>query len=167
MNGPRIIRIGNDLIVRWTVLTNGRPDSLEGRNLSLELWHSNGHRVLTDFTVAGNTLSWAFPGREQKWTGPYLLTLVENKGMTGMATVDSKAFVLVARMFDKNGLTEPNEIQLTTGDLAIEAGGYSLATSESHGLMSADDKQWADLLADWPALTPDDAVGMVRQIFNE
>lgn len=136
----RDIRIGNDLAIRWSILTNGEAKSLEGRDLTLTLWHPHGKRVLTDFTVRDNTLTWVFPGRDQRYTGEYILTLSENRGEPGMATVDQQGFRLVARMFGTNGLSEPEELELTTADMAVAAGMYDLATEESDGLMPKEDK---------------------------
>ena len=139
----REVRIGNDLTVRWAVLTNGKPESLEGRNLTLTLWHQHGSRCIHDFTVVDNVLTWAFPGREQRYVGDYILTLTENLGEAGMATVDQKGFRLVARMYGTNGLTEPEEVELSTANMAVAAGTYDLdvATEERDGLMPHEDKK--------------------------
>lgn len=143
----RDVRIGNDLVVNWTILTNGKPLPLEGRDLTLTLTLPHGSRQLTDFTVRDNMLSWVFPGREQRFTGEYMLTLSENKGLPGMATVDQRGFRLVGRMFGTNGLlNEPEEVQLDTADIGVAAGMYDLATEERDGLMPKEDKQLVDQL---------------------
>lgn len=150
----REIRIGNDLSVKWEILTNGEPKPLEGRDLRLFLWHSTGSRELTDFSVGENVITWAFPGREQRFTGDYILTLVENKGMAGMGTVDQTGFRLVARMFGTNGLSEPEEVNLGTAGITISSAGYPVATEDRDGLMPKEDKRLVNACrADLEALT--------------
>lgn len=144
----REVRIGNDLAVHWAILTNGEPRPLAGRNLALTLWGPTGKRQLTDFSVDGNVLTWVFPGREQHHTGDYILTISENSGGPGMATMDQRGFTLVARMYGSNGLSEPEGIELATAELTVSAdtGTYGPATEYADGLMTKEDKQFVNQL---------------------
>jgi len=96
------IRIGNDITVKWriSILT---PDgtyqdyTLDGRKLTLYLGNHAGKARMYDFSVDGNVLTWIFRGKDQKSTGRYYLTLVENEGQDNMHTVDScEVFCLTA-----------------------------------------------------------------------
>ena len=137
----REIRIGNDLCVRWEIITNGEKKSLSDRDLRLFLWHNNGRQEITDFSTHGNILEWIFRGTQQKRTGEYTLTLCENKDKVGMATIDEKGFRLVARMYGTNGLTEPEELQLETASFTSSAAPYPVATEDMDGLMPKEDKR--------------------------
>ena len=84
------IRIGNDISVTWGIMNSGEPYDLSGKDLKLYLSSPNRIRVeIQDFQVQGNVLSFVFYGKDQKATGIYSCTLVENEGQKGMLTVDS------------------------------------------------------------------------------
>ena len=48
------IRIGKDIVLRWTILTNGEAIPLDGRNLKLFIIDCIGNKTEMDFTVSGN-----------------------------------------------------------------------------------------------------------------
>ena len=83
------IRIGNDIPIRWAVTRCGVPEDFAGKSLKLYMRTAYSETEVTDFAVNGNVLSWTFPGAEQKATGTYTFTLVENEGLDDMATVDA------------------------------------------------------------------------------
>lgn len=92
----RKIRIGKDIAVKWVILTNGTPQSLEGRDLLLVLADPFGNRSTPAFSVDGNTVSFTYRGTEQRILGTYRLTLWENYGKSGQTAVDAcEAFGLV------------------------------------------------------------------------
>lgn len=101
----KTIRIGNDIKIEWTIrLTNGTPYQLEGRALRLYLSTTLGKQEVLDFTTKGNILKWTFFGKDQRQTGVYTLTLVENQGGEGMVTVDvCEAFRLASRSCETGG----------------------------------------------------------------
>lgn len=106
----RKIRIGKDISIAWTVLTNGEEESLEGRDLTLVLSDRFSRRSL-DFEADGATLRFTVRGADQKTLGEYGLTLWENRGRNGQTVVDSlPAFALVANTADEgwNGDSRPN-----------------------------------------------------------
>lgn len=90
------IRIGKDIAIKWSILTNGIPQSLEGRDLLLVLADPFGNCSTPAFSVDGNTVSLTYRGTEQRILGTYRLTLWENYGKPGQTAVDAcQAFTLV------------------------------------------------------------------------
>lgn len=84
----RKIRIGKDIVLRWTILTNGEAISLEGRNLKLFISDNMNSKVELGFSVSGNNLEAIFKGVEQKRLGTYRLTLWENYQQENQSVVD-------------------------------------------------------------------------------
>lgn len=116
------IRIGNDISVQWAITHNGLPESLEGKNLYVELSCMYGKQEVTQYTVVGNTIRFTFEGKEQKHLGNYNLTLVENKGESGMMVVDvCDVFTLVARSCMEDDSNNNNDLSVkhTTIDTDI------------------------------------------------
>lgn len=90
------IRLGKDIIMTWQILTNDLPEDLEGRDLILILTDPANGRQELPITVTGNTVEAVYQGTEQKYTGGYSLTLIENRGKKGQSIVDQyNAFYLV------------------------------------------------------------------------
>lgn len=85
----RKIRIGNDISVQWAITRNGIPESLEGRNLKIEISNLYGKQDVSEYEVVGNTIRFTYFGKVQKHLGKYTLTLYENKGESGMMVVDA------------------------------------------------------------------------------
>ena len=111
----RKIRIGNDIQIRLHSLD---AENLEGRALSVWLSTLIGKWEVTDFTVEGSTLAFTFPGKEQRRTGTYVITVYENKDEDGMRAVDiCEAFQLVARSCQAGGDdTCPGRLETITVD---------------------------------------------------
>lgn len=129
------IRIGNDVVVTWTIYNDGDPYELDGSDVSLYLNHAFGKTEITEFKVAGNKISWTFYGKDQKNTGNYSLELVVNEGDSGMLSVDKIDFVRLTPVTpccegedDENVVTE--HVDLTSSvDFApviIKEGGSGL-----------------------------------------
>lgn len=110
----RKIRIGNDLQIRL----HSEDATLEGRNLCVYLSTLFGRWEVTDFTVEGATLAFTFPGKEQRRTGTYVITVFENKDEDGMRAVDiCEAFKLVARSCQAGGEDDcPGRLETVTLD---------------------------------------------------
>lgn len=95
------IRIGNDIEVRWAIFARqGKgyhtPYDLTGKDVSLVVSTPFGKQTVSDMAIEGNVVKWTFYGKDQKHTGKYKLTLVENSGKVGMRTIDvCDAFHLV------------------------------------------------------------------------
>lgn len=113
-------RIGKTLKVRWPILTNGQPDPLDGRDLTLEI--SSGNRVRTTllFVADGNVAVFYYQGRDQRFTGTYTVTMWENYGKEGQTVVDRcDAFSLVARSCEEVR-SQSSGSDLVEGELEIE-----------------------------------------------
>lgn len=94
------IRKGNDIEVLWEIYVgsgiNEAAYDLTGRNLTLYFQNQFGKTKAESFEVSGHIIRWVFFGKDQKYTGNYTLTLVENEGLEDMHTVDEcDAFRLV------------------------------------------------------------------------
>lgn len=90
-------RLGNTITIKWTIMTaTGTAYNLNANNLELYAVVPNHAMKVDGFSVAGNVITWTFRGTDQKFTGPYTLTLIENRGQSTMMTVDyCNAFGLV------------------------------------------------------------------------
>ena len=99
----RAFRIGKDITVRWSILTNGEKKALEGRDLTLFIHLPNRTDIPVDFTNEGNIATFVFRGVNQLYTGPYRLTIWENFGKDGQSVVDCcNAFELVSYTCDED-----------------------------------------------------------------
>lgn len=121
----RKIRIGKDISVRWPILTNGAPASLDGRDLRLFIKSQyNVAQEIVAFTTEENVVSFTYPGTEQQMLGAYKLTLWENYGKPGQTAVDCcDAFQLVPCTCDEGD--EDSGLRTETVDLessSIEVG---------------------------------------------
>ena len=87
------IRIGNDIIVSWSIFAEGAPYSLEGKEVTLYLCSQFGKRRAEGYAITGNQITWTFFGKEQKHSGKYSLELVINEDAEGMITTDACDFV--------------------------------------------------------------------------
>ena len=127
------IRIGNDIPIRWAVTRCGVPEDFAGKSLKLYMRTAYSETEVTDFAVNGNVISWTFPGAQQKATGTYTFTLVENEGLDDMATVDAcDALKLVACTCS----AECAESVEVTSDIDVPANGRTpvFATGETETL---------------------------------
>ena len=102
-------RIGNSLTIKWTLTqTDGSAYMLSAGNVELFASVPNHRFQVTDFIVSGNVLTWRFDGHDQKYPGPYTLTLVENRGEVDMVTIDfCEAFGLVSYSCLAGGTDSP------------------------------------------------------------
>lgn len=113
-------RIGNDINVAWAIMKKeGTPYSLAGKDITIYLKTRLEKEEVKDFSVAGNTISWTFYGKDQKHLGKHDLELVINENEVGMITTDKCGFVnLVSCSCHEGGSDEGNitteSIELTT-----------------------------------------------------
>lgn len=120
----RKIRIGKDIVLRWTILTNGENVSLEGRNLKMFISNMLSGKIEIGFSVTSNTIEAVFRGKEQKMLGAYRLTLWENYGEDNQSVVDyCDAFQLVSSTCEENdgvdGIQTNTIINLDTSNFEI------------------------------------------------
>ena len=93
-----MIRRGNTIVVRWSVLTNGEAMSLEGRDLRIFISSTAMRHEVTDYAIEGHEITFKWEGTEQRHAGRYDLTLYENYGKANQSVVDAcNAFTLVER----------------------------------------------------------------------
>lgn len=95
-------RIGQEITVRWAILSSGEPRPLAGRDLKLVL-HSPRYadHEIADFTTDGNVAEFSVTPDMAKMLGVYSLTLWENYGASRQRVVDScRAFELVPTTCD-------------------------------------------------------------------
>ena len=91
----RSIRIGNDIVIDWTIIRNGRPEDFRAKSLSLFICHRYGRERVETFSIEGNKIRFAFWGKNQRHIGDYGLLLIVNDGSGGMFSVDlDNAFCL-------------------------------------------------------------------------
>ena len=92
----KIIRIGNDFTVEWTVTRMGEASSLEGLDLHLYIDTPRGRMEVEEYLLDGNKFRFLYPGSRQLVAGVYSLTLTINEGKDNMSAVDAcKVFRLV------------------------------------------------------------------------
>lgn len=91
------IRIGNDIDIRWSLVDeNENPYILEGRDVRIELNVGKKKIRITEIELNENTVHFIYYGKDQKYTGQYILKFIENDGNVEMVTFDTKdAFTLV------------------------------------------------------------------------
>lgn len=150
-----IIRIGNDINIEWTILRDGKPESLEGKNLSVFMTNGYMKMGVEDFHTRDNIIAFTFLGKDQEYNGVYTLTLVENLGEKGMYTVDAcEAFRLIPRSCSVGGDTGCGSVKVTTvrltGDISVPAvgtGDYESMTNKPriNGVELVGDKSLEEL----------------------
>lgn len=92
------IRIGNDILIRWSIVKDYEKYDLTGKDIDIELVDSFGTRGNISWETEDNVAVIMYRGCEQHNCGTYHLTLYENRGEDGMVTLDScDAFKLVSR----------------------------------------------------------------------
>ena len=133
------IRIGNDINIEWTILRDGKPESLDGKNISVFM--TNGYRkvVVEDLHIRDNVIQFTYLGKDQEHNGVYTLTLIENKGQEGMYTVDAcDAFRIVPRSCVVDGGAGCGNIKVDTvrltGDIKVPVAGSASGTSDYNEL---------------------------------
>ena len=140
------IRIGKELRISWSILTQGQNKPLEGRNLRLYLQEPNRQRRTLDFTTDANTLLTVLPANSLTRLGNYALILTENEGQEGQTAVDaSPAFTLVETTEEEDTPTTENpnleiaHINLATGNLTLRMVLQELFSGKDGGDMKTGD----------------------------
>lgn len=133
------IRIGNDINIEWTILRDGKPESLEGKNLSVFMTNGYMKMGVKDFHTRDNIIAFTFLGKDQEYNGVYTLTLVENLGEDGMYTVDAcEAFRLIPRSCAVGENTGCSSIKVDTvrltGDIKVPVASSGSGTSDYNDL---------------------------------
>ena len=96
-------RIGNDIPVEIEILRNGKAEDMDLlQSFDIQIKSRNGAVMPFEYLLEGNKAKGTFYGKDQLETGPYLIVLVENGGVNGMATVDAELVTLVDRTYKEN-----------------------------------------------------------------
>ena len=137
-------RIGNEIQIKWPILTNGEEQSLAGRRLSLYLSDQWGNdRKVETFGTEGNVIVFTFLATEQYKTGVYRLTLFENEGIAHQTACDyCFAFRLVAHSCDIPVDMEVKELPLSSTNMSVGIHGlsaYELAVNYGY---EGSEEQW-------------------------
>lgn len=123
------IRIGKDLQVKWTILTNGKSEDLSGRDLTLFLFDPLKYSRQVPFEVSANVISFTVHGTEQRRSGVYSLSLWENYGGIGQSVVDCcEAFQLVPVTCQESpdvSPLSPVELTMPTANIEVAIPGLS------------------------------------------
>lgn len=123
------IRIGKDLQVKWTILTNGKSEDLSGRDLTLFLFDPLKYSRQVPFEVSANVISFTVRGTEQRRSGVYSLSLWENYGGIGQSVVDCcEAFQLVPVTCQESpdvSPLSPVELTMPTANIEVAIPGLS------------------------------------------
>lgn len=140
------IRIGKELRISWSILTQGENKPLEGRNLRLYLQEPNRQRRTLDFTTDANTLLTVLPANTLTRLGNYALILTENEGQEAQTAVDANpAFTLVETTEEEDTPTTENpnleiaHINLATGNLTLRMVIQELFAGKEGGDMKTGD----------------------------
>lgn len=149
------IRIGNDINIEWTIFRDGKPESLDGKNISVFMTNGYKKMAVKDLHFRDNVIRFTYLGKDQDYNGVYTLTLIENKGKEGMYTVDAcDAFRLIPRSCSVGGDTGCGSVKVTTvrltGDISVPAVGtedYERMTNKPriNGVELVGDKSLEDL----------------------
>lgn len=149
------IRIGNDINIEWTIFRDGKPESLDGKNISVFMTNGYKKMAVKDLHFRDNVIRFTYLGKDQDYNGVYTLTLIENKGKEGMYTVDAcEAFRLIPRSCSVGGDTGCGSVKVTTvkltGDISVPAvgtGDYESMTNKPriNGVELVGDKSLEEL----------------------
>lgn len=156
------IRRGKDITIRLSVLTNGKEESLHGRNLILQLVTPLKNILKIDFTVEDNVVVANFLGSEQKHLGHYDLTLWENIGEKGQTVMDiCDAFELVAKTCQEDAAKTDGlnlqTVELSGNILVGLPGSSAYEVAVKNGFVGTEEEWLASLVGPrGDALTYDD-----------
>ena len=142
----KTFRIGNEIQVRWPILTNGEETSLSGRDLTLILSDQWGNdREVKTFGTEGNVIVFTFLASEQFKTGVYRLTLYENYGkLHQIATDYCFAFKLVAHSCDIPSDMSSSELPLDSTNVDVGIHGLSAYEIAVNYGYEGSEEQWME-----------------------
>ena len=137
-------RIGNEIQVKWPILTNGEEESLDGRRLSLYLSDQWGNdRKVETFGTEGNMIVFTFLASEQYKTGVYRLTLFENEGLSHQTCCDyCFAFRLVSHSCDIPDDMAVKDLPLDSTNLDVGIHGLSAYEIAVNYGYEGSEEQW-------------------------
>lgn len=96
------VRIGNTVMMRFRLTTNGESLPLDGRDIKVLLRDPRGVASALPYTIEDTCVVCArFEGAEQKTVGKHIIEVWENRGKASQAVIDFDAIELVARSFQE------------------------------------------------------------------
>lgn len=136
------IRQGNDIRIRWSILdADEHPYILEGRNVAVELNVGTKRVRIRSLEIESNVLIFTYYGKDQKYTGSYILKFIENEGQVDMVTFDTKdAFTLVEHSWqaiDEGETPETVQLEFVTVTSALHSSVGPAGTSAGFGEVTA------------------------------
>ena len=137
-------RIGNEIQIKWPILTNGEEVSLDGRRLSLYISDQWGNdRKVETFGTEGNMIVFTFLASEQYKTGVYRLTLFENEGLEHQTACDyCFAFRLVAHSCDIPADMTVADLPLASTNMEVGIHGLSAYEIAVNYGYEGSEEQW-------------------------
>ena len=115
-------RIGIDINVEWSILGDGVPYILDGKDVTLILCTPYGKHQVANFTISGNQVRWTFAGKDQHSTGKYSLELIVNKDKLGQVITDACNFVNLVNCSCKVGGADEANVTTESIELTSELG---------------------------------------------
>lgn len=134
-------RIGEAFSVHWSILTNGDPLPLAGRDLKLILHAPSYIDIELRFETNDNIAIFKITPDVQKMLGVYSLTMYENYGTSSQAVVDCcHAFTLVSNTCEKHSCCKTAKLE--TACLRIGyVGGYVVQFNSKFEFPNVGDSQ--------------------------
>lgn len=147
----RKIRAEKEFVLRWSgILTNGEPESLEGRELALYLINPYGSATAQDIEIENNTITARISAGTCNVLGQYRLKLYENKGKSGQTVLDHcEGFVVVATTCQEGDNTpglDIDTVELSGGDMAIGIQGKSAYEIAVENGFEGTEEEWLESL---------------------
>lgn len=139
----KTFRIGNKILVRWPILTNGNETPLTGRNLKLFLSDDTGRKKEVVFDTEDHYVYFTYSPLEQKHVGVYFLTLFEDMGTERQLCVDTCAFRLVAHSCEIPSDMKVEELELGVGEVTAVRGRSAYEIAVFYGYEGTEEEWYA------------------------
>lgn len=141
----------------------GNAYNLAGKNLLVSLTNRDGKEETITWSIEENNVLVSFKGKDQRKTGEYTLTLIENRGADGMISVDHVgAFMLVAHSENVGGRDCPclsvEYVELTDRLDVPQDGKSAYEIAVQHGFEGTEEEWLESLHGDcvWPMFSIDE-----------
>ena len=118
----KTIRLGNDIVVRWSILRNGIADDLSaiGKPITVIVSGLGEEKRIENYAIEGNVISFKLYGRDLQTPGIYRLTYIENEGLPEMYSVDCNRAFRISGAGQATGGDDTVNITTETIELSSE-----------------------------------------------
>lgn len=118
----KTIRLGNDIVVRWSILRNGNADDLSaiGKPITVIVSGLGEEKRIENYAIEGNVISFKLYGRDLQTPGIYRLTYIENEGLPEMYSVDCNRAFRISGAGQATGGEDTVNITTETIELSSE-----------------------------------------------